>query len=78
MTKIANILASLHVIKYIVIDSIKNEGMYLFPEVGENVLIPLINDRTTFDQDQIQKEEVELARLRKRVEKLENLTSSYY
>lgn len=75
--KIANTLASFHVIKYVVIDSTTNEGIYLMPDLDENRIIPSISERSVFDEEEMKREEAELVRLRKRVEQLENLTSSF-
>lgn len=75
--KIANILSALHVIKYIVVDSIKNEGMYVFPDLDESSVKPVVNDQTTFSEEEIKRKEQELDRLRKRTELLTSLTSSY-
>lgn len=74
--RIANILASLHVIRYIVVEEEEKEGIFVFPEIEDSLVCPVVNDRSTFNEEEIKREENELIRMRKRIEKLESLTSS--
>ena len=73
---IANVLCSLHVIKYINVENNRNEEAYVFPDVDDSLLIPNITEKTTFDEEDVKAMENEVTKIRKRIEKLENLTSS--
>lgn len=59
------------------IDSSTNEGIYLMPDLDENRIVPSVTERFLFDEEEMKREEADLIRLRKRVEQLENLTSSF-
>ena len=50
--------------------------MFVFPEIEDSLVCPAVNDRSTFNEEEIKREENELIRMRKRIEKLESLTSS--
>ena len=73
---IANVLCSLQIIKYINIENNRNEEAYVFPDVDDSLLIPNITEKTTFDEEDVKAMENEVSKIRKRIEKLENLTSS--
>lgn len=63
-------------IRYIVVEEEEKEGMFVFPEIEDSLVCPVVNDRSTFNEEEIKREENELIRMRKRIEKLESLTSS--